>query len=178
MGKDALKSERRTVLVVDDDESQRLLIQRAFASLDLKCHVETLCSGNEAIAHLGRLGKLEDRERRLPDYIITDLNMDNGDGLVLLEFLKKNPALSAIPVVVLSSSENPDDIQRCFVLGCSAYFVKPATQTQLQHLLHKIDRRMEKRMPLRQAKASGPTPFTHRGQFARSMPSTGKQRHA
>jgi CheY-like chemotaxis protein len=125
-----------TILAVDDDESQRCLMQRTFSGLSHNYKLQLLCSGNEAIAYLEGAGKFGDRKKYpLPVWIITDLHMADGDGRALLEFVKKNPALSAIPVAVLSSSDNAEDIRQCRLLGCSAYYVKPFTPTQLHELL-------------------------------------------
>jgi DNA-binding response OmpR family regulator len=53
--------------------------------------------------------------------------MAPGDGFRLLDFIKKNPALSIIPVVMLSGSEDPDDIRHGYLLGASSFFTKPNT---------------------------------------------------
>lgn len=116
-----------------------MLTQLAFSKLDFRYSVHALRSGNEAIHYLAGRGKFKDRERYpFPGYIITDLQMKDGDGLAVLEFLKKNPALSVIPVVVFSSSDDPDDIRHCYLQGCSAYFLKPSSQTELQDLVRRI----------------------------------------
>lgn len=73
-----------------------------------------------------------------PSYIITDLQMEPGDGFNLLEFLKDNPALSVIPVVMLSSSEGADDIRQTYLLGASSFLMKPPTLAGLKSLLRKV----------------------------------------
>jgi CheY-like chemotaxis protein len=64
--------------------------------------------------------------------------MSPGDGFHVLEFLKSNPAMSLIPVVMLSSSDDADDIRQAYVLGASSYMVKPATLAGLKRLLGKV----------------------------------------
>ncbi len=64
--------------------------------------------------------------------------MGAGDGFNLLEFLKDNPALSVIPVVMLSSSEDTDDIRQAYLIGASSFLVKPSTLAGLKALLRKV----------------------------------------
>ncbi len=64
--------------------------------------------------------------------------MEPGDGFTLLEFLKDHPALSVIPVVMMSSSEDHDDIRQAYLLGASSIFVKPPSLAGLKTLFRKI----------------------------------------
>ena len=99
-------------MIVEDDEDQRIFLQKSFEALGTHYTVQTLQSGDEAIAYLKGEGRFSNRaEFQFPAYIITDLKMADGDGFHILEFIKKNPALSVIPVVVLSSSEDQDDVR-------------------------------------------------------------------
>jgi CheY-like chemotaxis protein len=134
-----LKAQKFTLLVVDDDNDQRMFIEMAFKALGTTYRIQGLESGNEALAYLKGEGKYRDRTRfEFPICIITDLKMANGDGFEILDFLKKNPALSVIPVVMLSSSEDSDDIRQAYLLGASSYFVKPPGLPALGVLIRKI----------------------------------------
>lgn len=136
---DVLKSEIRTLLVVDDDEDHRTFLKRAFKKLDVEYEVQALSSGDEAVAYLCGHGKFKDRDQYpFPGYIISDLNMRDGDGLSILEFLKRNPALSVIPIVIFSSSDDQDDIRHAYLLGASSYFLKPSSQPALENLVERI----------------------------------------
>jgi CheY-like chemotaxis protein len=64
--------------------------------------------------------------------------MSPGDGFHILEFIKEHPALSVIPVVMLTTSDDPDDIRQSYLLGASSYFTKPQDQQGLRDLLKKI----------------------------------------
>jgi CheY-like chemotaxis protein len=134
-----LKAKKHTLLIVDDDSSQRFFLKKTFKDLGPKYRVRSVGSGNEALAYLKGEGKYSDRaEYEFPSYIMTDLNMAPGDGFLVLDFLKQNPALSVIPVVMLSSSDDPDDIRQAYLLGASSYFVKPAGLRALRELAKKI----------------------------------------
>jgi CheY-like chemotaxis protein len=134
-----MKARKFTLLIVDDDENQRFLFQRIFQKLGTKYKVHLACNGNEALAYLKGEGKFADRiQFEFPSYVLTDLKMDPGDGFHILQFLKETPALSVIPVVMLSSSDDPDDIRQAYLLGASSFFVKPACLDDLKRLLEKI----------------------------------------
>ncbi len=134
-----MKAQKFTLLIVDDDEDARILAKMTFESLATRYKVQLASNGAEAIAYLQGLGKFADRKKfEFPCYIITDLQMDPGDGFHLLEFLKDHPALSVIPVVMLSSSNDHDDIRQAYLLGASSFFVKPPTLAGLKNLLRKV----------------------------------------
>lgn len=134
-----MKATKYTLLIVDDDEDQRFFFEKTFKSLGTKYKVQLASNGDDAIAYLKGEGKYADRKRfEFPSYILTDLNMQPGDGFHILQFLKENPALSVIPVVMLSSSDDPDDIRLAYLLGASSFFVKPNNIPALRALLTKI----------------------------------------
>ena len=134
-----MKATKYTLLIVDDDEDQRLIFKKTFQALGTKYKVQLAGSGDEAMAYLKGEGKYKDRAKfEFPSYVITDLNMSPGDGFHILDFLKDHPALSVIPVVMLSTSDDPDDIRQAYLLGASSYFVKPVGLESLKELLRKI----------------------------------------
>ena len=134
-----MKASKYTLLIVDDDEDQRFLFKRVFEQLGTKYKVQLAINGDEALAYLKGEGRFSDRNQyEFPSYILTDLKMNPGDGFHILEFLKNTPALSVIPVVMLSTSEDDDDIRQAYLLGASSYFVKPPGIDDLKRLLRKI----------------------------------------
>ena len=134
-----MKATKFTLLLVEDDDDQRVFLRAAFQSFASRYVIHTLPSGNEAIAYLKGEGKYGDRSQfEFPSYIITDLKMAPGNGFDLLEFIKNNPALSIIPVVMLSSSDDADDIRQAYLLGASSYLTKPAGFPALRALLQKV----------------------------------------
>ena len=97
------------------------------------------CNGLEAIAYMMGESHYSDRLKYpYPSFITTDLKMPGADGFAVLEHLKANPAWAIIPTVVLSSSEDPDDIRTAYLLGASSYHVKPTTFDELQSQLRII----------------------------------------
>lgn len=131
-----MKRQTFTILVAEDDANDQALIAMAFEKANPKIHIQLVISGQEAIAYLEGRGAFADRSRyEYPSFIITDLKMPNGDGFSVLESLKSKPAFVVIPTVVLSGSADLDDIQRSYILGASAYLVKPQALQDLERLL-------------------------------------------
>src|SRR4051794_3408444 len=98
-----MKAQKHTLLVIDDDENQRFFMQKQFEALSTNYQVVSLGSGNEAIAYMKGEGKFSNRLLfEFPAYVITDLQMREGDGFHVLQFVKEHPAFSVIPVVMLS----------------------------------------------------------------------------
>jgi DNA-binding response OmpR family regulator len=81
-------------------------------------------------------GKFSNRQEfPYPTFIITDLKMPRADGFEVLRHLKDNPAFAVTPTVVLSASQDPDDIKKAYMLGASCYHVKPGTFEELERQL-------------------------------------------
>ena len=131
-----MKRPNPTILVVDDDENDRMLIQVAFRAIDEASRIHTVCSGMEAVDFVAGNGEFAARSvHDDPEFVITDLKMPNGDGFDVLEHFKGNAAWSVIPIVVLSGSEDNDDITRAYLLGASSFHVKPSSSSALRALL-------------------------------------------
>lgn len=121
---------------MDDDPNDRIFIQSAFQAAGVVSGIQTANSGDEAIAYLSGEGKFSDRSTyAYPDFVITDLKMPNGDGFAVLEHFKNNPNWAVIPTVVLSGSQDNDDIKKAYLLGASAYHVKPSSPLALRALV-------------------------------------------
>ncbi|HUR46928.1 MAG TPA: response regulator [Candidatus Saccharimonadales bacterium] len=134
-----MKAQKFTLLIVDDDQNDRFLIERAFKSLGPYYRIHALENGNEAIRYIKGEDEYSDRSKyQFPSYIITDLKMTQGDGFDLLNYIKTHPALSIIPVVMLSGSEDLDDIRQAYLLGVSSYFTKPSPTEDLAMLIRNI----------------------------------------
>jgi CheY-like chemotaxis protein len=128
------------VLVVEDEEADRVLIQQAFQQCSKGSSiVKAVSDGAEAIAYLMGEGQYADRlNYPYPSYIITDLKMPRMDGFDVLEHLKANPSWQIIPAVVFTSSEDPDDIRTSYALGASSYVIKPSAFADLCSLIHAL----------------------------------------
>ena len=119
--------ERYTILLVEDNPNDILLIQRAFRKAQLANSIQMVENGEEAVAYLAGQGPYADRERYpLPALILLNLKLPRKSGLETLAWLRQQPGLKRLPVVVLTSSREPSDINRAYDLGANSYLTKPA----------------------------------------------------
>ncbi len=124
------------LLLVDDDEADIFLLQRALqkANLTLPEHIAT--DGEEAIDYLSGHGPFADRNAfPIPHAIFLDLKMPFVSGFEVLEWIRTQPQLASIPVFVLTGSSIERDRQRALELGARQYLTKPATPALLVELL-------------------------------------------
>jgi CheY-like chemotaxis protein len=111
------------IVLADDDEDDRMMTRRAFERQRLANDFYTVNDGEELLAFLRRTGKHADAPR--PGLILLDLNMPRMDGREALQEIKGDPQLRDIPVVVLTTSSEEEDILRSYGLGANSYITKP-----------------------------------------------------
>jgi CheY-like chemotaxis protein len=119
----------RSVLFIDDDEDDKMVFGHALKTVDRDILYLTASDGQEA------LKILQNDLVILPDVIFMDLNMPKMDGFTCLDHIKKINELKEIPVLILSTSTNPNDIERAKKLGAKKFITKPSTYTALLETL-------------------------------------------
>jgi CheY-like chemotaxis protein len=116
---------KQTVLHVEDEEADRLIVSTSFEKVAPGVQLRAVIDGAEAIAYLGGQGAYQDRDLHpLPQLILLDLKLPKKSGFEVLEWVKAQPGLKQIPVLMLSSSDQPKDIERAYALGANSYLVK------------------------------------------------------
>lgn len=130
-----------TLLVVEDARDQAILVGTAARRCHPGLQVRLARDGFEGAAYLAGIAPYGDRrENPLPDLVILDLFMPEVDGFAVLSWIRRRPELSAIPVVVLTSSGNPDDETRARWLGASVVYRKPCSLAELGDVVREIIR--------------------------------------
>lgn len=128
-----------SVLLVEDDLNDIFLVKRAFRMARIQNPLQVATDGEEAINYLRGDGKYADRQTfPLPKLIVMDIKMPRRTGFEVLEWVKKDGLLRRIPIVIVSSSEDPEDINRAYELGANAYMIKPVDYKAVEHLFHTI----------------------------------------
>jgi CheY-like chemotaxis protein len=128
-----------TVLLVEDDLNDIFLVKRAFKMAQLENPLQVVTDGEEATHYLSGHGKYADREvHPLPKLIVMDIKMPRMTGFEVLEWIKNDGSLRRIPVVIVSSSNRPEDIDRAYELGANAYMVKPVNYRAVERLFESI----------------------------------------
>ncbi len=121
------------ILLVDDDEGDVLLTQKALERKRVYNSLSVARDGVDALQFLRKEGKYADATR--PDLILLDLNMPRKDGRETLLELKNDPDLRSIPVVVLTTSNADRDVVRSYDLHASCFVTKPFDLNQFMHVL-------------------------------------------
>ncbi|MER5381955.1 response regulator [Streptomyces sp. NPDC002688] len=125
------------VLLVEDDPGDELMTREAFEDNKIGNTLHVVRDGEEALDFLYRRGAHTGAPQ--PDLILLDLNLPKYDGRQVLEKIKSDPALSHIPVVVLTTSAAEEDILRSYKLHANAYVTKPVDLDQFIAAVRQID---------------------------------------
>jgi len=114
------------ILVAEDREDDILLIKRAFAAMPVAHTMVVVEDGAEVIAYLKGEDKYANREEfPLPDLLLLDLKMPTVDGFEVIKWVRSQPGLAALRVLVLTSSDEIRDVNRAYSLGANSFLVKP-----------------------------------------------------
>lgn len=125
----------RPILLVEDNPMDVDLTLRAFRKRRVSNPIEVARDGEEALAWVPRWEAGE----TWPAVILLDLKLPKVDGLEVLRTLKTHPTLRAIPVVVLTTSEEGSDVQSAYHLGVNSYIVKPVEFEKFMDVSEKLD---------------------------------------
>ncbi|PRD21511.1 UNVERIFIED_CONTAM: rcp1 [Trichonephila clavipes] len=125
--------------MADDDEDDRLLTQDALAESRVLNELFFVEDGVELLEYLERKGKFSEKESSpRPGLILLDLNMPRMDGREALQAIKANPNLKGIPVVILTTSKQEEDMVKGYDLGAASYITKPVTFEGLVELMQTL----------------------------------------
>jgi CheY-like chemotaxis protein len=134
-------SDRAVILIAEDEEDYVLLLKRAFSEAKVPNPLFVVSTGSEMMMYLKGDGKYSNRlEYPLPDLLLLDLKLPGFNGLEILGWLRSHPGLSALRVIVLTSSEQMRDINDAYRLGANSFLVKPYDFTDLISLAHVLQK--------------------------------------
>lgn len=124
------------ILSAEDDLDDRLFIREAIRKLADAPEVRFVGDGRELLDYLRRAGPWRDpASSPRPDLVLLDLNMPRLSGREALPMLKGDPALRLLPVVVLTTSDDQNDVQACYEAGANAFVTKPSRLAELSRVL-------------------------------------------
>lgn len=108
------------IVLIEDDDGHALLVEKNLRRAGLKNGFLRLRDGQEALDHFfGGAAQLDST------VILLDINMPRVDGVAVLQRLKASPSTASVPVVVLTTTDDPREVERCYALGCNVYITKP-----------------------------------------------------
>lgn len=127
----------KTIFLVEDNRGDIRLIEEALKDSQVPHQIVSVRNGMDAMAYLRQEGEYADAPR--PDIILLDLNLPKKDGREVLAEIKADPELKRIPVVVLTTSRNEDDIRQSYDLHVNCYITKSRNLSELFKIVKGIE---------------------------------------
>ena len=148
-----------TIVFAEDDEGHATLVERNLRRAKVPAKAVRVRDGQELLDYMHRRGPWESRAEHPALLILLDLNMPRIGGLEALDRLKSDPRFAHIPIIVLTTSDNSAELDRCYASGASACIVKPVEFGMFGDMVHRLgDFLTMARLP-----AEAPPPATHAG---------------
>jgi CheY-like chemotaxis protein len=127
-----------TILIVDDDEGHAILIRQNLEMAGLTNRIEHFRDGQAILDHFfGRDSKAP--KRREDCYLVLlDIHMPKVDGVEVLRRLKSDPDLKKLPVIMLTTTDDAREVERCYALGCNEYIQKPVDYDKFAEAIRRL----------------------------------------
>ena len=114
-----------TILIADDDDGHAALIRKNLQRAGIHNDIVRFTDGQEVIDFLFAEGEGPHRQHGAPYVLLLDIRMPKVDGIEVLRRIKADPELSKLPVIMLTTTDDPREIAKCHEMGCSSYITKP-----------------------------------------------------
>jgi CheY-like chemotaxis protein len=131
-----MNTRKLTIIMAEDDDGHATLIRRNLERTRLDAAVHRLRNGQEVLDYL--TNRPDQTEAGQATLVLLDISMPKIDGIEVLRRIKTDPATRAIPVYMLTTTDNPLEIERCFELGCNAYVTKPIAYTAFIEAIQRL----------------------------------------
>ena len=125
---------QKLILSVEDNPDDVLILKRAFQKANTSAHLEFLADGDQAIEYLAELS-----QKPCPSLLLLDVKLPRKSGLEVLAWMRTQPALKRLPVVMLTSSNQPEEINSAYDLGANSYLVKPGSMDDFVQLAKAVE---------------------------------------
>jgi CheY-like chemotaxis protein len=127
-----------TILLVEDDPGHARLIEKNLHRSNVTNDVITVGDGQQALDYLFGEGQYAGSECASSLLALLDLNLPVLDGYQVLERMKADERIRRIPVIVLTTTDDPREVSRCYDLGCNVYMTKPVDYQQFSEAIHNL----------------------------------------
>ena len=134
----SVREKQAAVLVVEDDPGHALLIEKNLRRAGLASSIVVLDDGRKAADYLLKEGDYALSGHLLPPFVLLDLDLPVLNGLQVLKLMKSDERTKRIPVIVLTSTDNPREIAQCYELGCNLYVTKPVEYDQFSDAIQRL----------------------------------------
>ncbi|RJP93752.1 MAG: response regulator [Desulfobacteraceae bacterium] len=119
-----------SIIIAEDDEGHATLIRKNLRRAGVLNEIIHLRDGQEALDYLFQNPKGRGRKSESRALLLLDINMPRVDGIEVLRRVKEDPELCKMPVIMLTTTDDPREVERCHKLGCSNYITKPIEYDQ------------------------------------------------
>jgi CheY-like chemotaxis protein len=113
------------ILLAEDDDGHASLVERNLKRAGIGNDIVRVRDGQEALDYVRRQGSYATRNSTNPLLLLLDINMPRVDGVEVLRRIKADESTSKTPVIMLTTTDDPREVERCYELGCSVYMSKP-----------------------------------------------------
>jgi CheY-like chemotaxis protein len=127
-----------TIVLAEDDDGHATLIQRNLERAGLANGFIRVRDGQEALDLVHSRASAAGQASADSLLLLLDINMPRVDGVEVLRRLKSDPATSAIPIIVLTTTDDPREVERCYKLGCNVYVTKPVDYDGFIHAIKQL----------------------------------------
>lgn len=121
-----------TIIISEDDKGHFILMKHQLKKAGICNEIVWLCDGQETLDFLYAEEFEPQADKRKRYIILLDIRMPKIDGIEVLKKVKHDEKLKAIPVIMVTSSDHPDNIRRCQTLGCDGYIIKPLDDNAIE----------------------------------------------
>jgi CheY-like chemotaxis protein len=130
--------EAAVILVAEDDEGHAFLVQENLRRAGLNNRVELFCDGQEVLDFLFARGNGRKIEIGRTYLLMLDIRMPKLDGVEVLRQIKADEELRKLPVIILTTTDDPREVERCHELGCSVYIQKPVDYEKFAEAIRRL----------------------------------------
>jgi len=133
-----MTTEELVILMAEDDDGHAYLVQQNLHEAGVANRIERVSNGQDALDFVHCRGAYAGRAPDGPLLVLLDINMPLVDGVEVLRRLKADPDTAGLPVIVLTTTDDPREVQRCYDLGCSVYVTKPVDYDRFVEAIRRL----------------------------------------
>lgn len=133
-----MKRDELVILLAEDDEGHAYLIRQNLQEAGVVNRIDQVANGQEALDYIHCRGRYAGRVPNGPLLLLLDINMPLVDGTEVLRQLKADPDTDQLPVIVLTTTDDPREVKRCYEMGCSSYVTKPVDYDQFADAIRRL----------------------------------------
>jgi CheY-like chemotaxis protein len=126
------------ILLAEDDDGHARLVEKNLARVGFVNRIHRVHDGQEALDYVFRQGDYEHRDADGPLLILLDVKMPRVDGVEALARIKGDARTSMLPIIMLTTTDDPREVQRCYELGCNVYITKPMAYEAFVEAIHRL----------------------------------------